>query len=292
MHQPYDVYEMNPLTHLDGGDIAAQYDVAGGVLNAQLSMGKIKEYAAINTPELKAPGNFAYISGPVQLFNLSYERDGSTYRAGYGKYRFGVSTNIGPFNMYDVAVRAYQTAVPDYDSNVKLQRENYALWTFGYAYDKGNWLVQSEYAKNSGRNLLVPSGAAWYLLGGYRVGKFTPYASFSKIEAKPRSLQRPDAARCGAVPGCAFGTLVMNAIDNGLAVMREQSTIAVGSRYDFYRNMALKAQFEHVSKPAMNEPNRGLFVNEVRDMAASPKSTFLTQSRSVNLLTLSLDFVF
>lgn len=292
VRQPYDVYEMNPLTHIDGGDVGAQYDVAGGVLSAQLTVGKIKDYAAITTPEFRASDNFAYISGPVKLFNVAYERNGATYRAGYGKYRFGVSSNIAAFNMYDVGLKAYQTAVSDYDSNLKLQRADYSMWTFGYAYDAGAWLVQTEYAKNSERNLLVPGQAAWYLLGGYRLGKFTPYASFSKIVAKPQSLQRPDATRCGTVPGCAFGTLVMTTVDNGVAVAREQSTIAIGARYDFYRNLAFKAQFEHVYKPAMNGPNRGLFVNEYRDLSVSPKSTFLTQSHSVNLLTLALDFVF
>ena len=113
-----------------------------------------------------------------------------------------------------------------------------------------------------------------------------------KIQAMPRPFNKPGAARCGAVPGCAFGTVVIATVDSGLTVVREQSTIAVGTRYDFYRNLAFKAQFEHIRKPAMNQPNRGLFVNEFRDLSVSPRSTWLTQGRSANVLTLALDFVF
>lgn len=289
----YDVYELNPLTHLDGGDIGARYAVAGGTLNAQLTVGRAKEFSAITTPELKAPGNYAYISGPTGLVNLSYEHGASTYRAGYGRYKLGVTSNIGILNMYDNALRNYQRVDPGYDSNLKMQRDVAKLWSLGYAYDDGRWLLQSEFARSSARNILIPDQSAWYLLGAYRLGKFTPYASYSRIEARPRPLNRPDASRCGSDAMCSLGAAaIIPTIDTRLSVMREQNTLAAGMRYDFQRNLAFKLQLEHIRKPAMNLPNRGLFVNEYRESATFPYSTWLTQHRSVNLLSLTLDFVF
>jgi len=292
VRQPYDVYELNPITHLDGGDIGTQLELGGGTVNVQLTAGKTKEYVAITTPELKGGDNYAYVAGPAALLNLSYERDASTFRAGFSRYKLSISTNISVFNMYDSGLKTYQSVAPGYDSNLKLEGSKSSLWSLGYSYDPGTWLVQSEFVRTRSDNLLIPDQTAWYVLSGYRLGKFTPYASFSKIEANSKTLNKPDAAMCGAVTGCPLATVILSAVDSGLAVQREQSTIAVGTRYDIYKNMAFKAQFEHVYKPAITGPNRGLFVNELRDMTASPKSTWLTDSRSANLLTLALDFVF
>ena len=66
-----------------------------------------------------------------------------------------------------------------------------------------------------------------------------------------------------------------------------QNTLSVGTRWDFRRGMALKAQFDRVNKPSSSN---GLFLNP--DASSASGQDFFNNKKKVNVLSLAVDFVF
>jgi predicted porin len=110
-------------------------------------------------------------------------------------------------------------------------------YNIGASYDPGNWLIQAEYtyAKLAG---LSPNHTAYYVLGGYRLGTFTPYAMYANI--------KPDDT-----PGFPI---------------RHQNTTSLGLRWDAMRNIAVKLQYDHVQ---LGKDNTGFFTRVKPALAGS-----------------------
>jgi hypothetical protein len=120
----------------------------------------------------------------------------------------------------------------------------------GVGYDNGKLLVQAEYVarRTSNNGLLDMDG--YYATVGYRMGAWTPYGTIGRYEPS-RSI-------------------LLNGTDT--------RSLAAGVRWDAFRNVALKAQFESTQNNGLN------FVN------TSP--AFDARASKVNVFTLVVDFVF
>ena len=88
------------------------------------------------------------------------------------------------------------------------------------------------------------TGTGWYLSGGYRLGKFTPYITYG--EAKADNLS-DSGLNLSTLPPPAVGPAAgLNAALNSLLSTKPvQSTLSIGGRWDFMRNAALKLQYDH-----------------------------------------------
>lgn len=278
-----EVYSLNPITHLDGVDIGGKLEVAGGIWSLQATGGSTK---------LKL-GAGVEISGSSAMFNTTYEIGESTFRLGYSDYKLDIlplsATTIQAFSGYRTAMSlinagAINLGYPAASANVSFDDVKVRILGLGYAYDDGRWLAQSEYVRRRSDGYVVQDGDAWYLLGGYRLGKFTPYASYSKLKSKEPAGQKPAVSPHPSLNMLAY---VVNAVDADYGQHNDQSRFSLGMRYEAYKNMALKLQLDHVRKTA--DPLMGN-VGTFRDHAAYPN--FPTDKRSINLVSLNLDFVF
>ena len=133
----------------------------------------------------------------------------------------------------------------------------YKSYSLGAIYDPGTWFVQGEVAMLK-RWIAAPvlgipttSEKAFNAIAGYRIDAFTPYVAFSKI-GKPS----PD-----------------------LGNTRAQRTTSAGVRWDFYKNMDLKFQLEHIK---LGQQSTGFFVNAKPGLAGN----------SGNVATLVVDFIY
>lgn len=120
----------------------------------------------------------------------------------------------------------------------------------GATYDPGNWYITAETAKVADVKLASDSLSA-YVTAGMRVNAFTPYVLYARV--KPTGVLVP--------------------------AKTDQSTAGVGLRWDAIKNIAFKAQFEHVKVGA---GSFGTFTNVKPGMMNS----------SSNVATLTADFVF
>lgn len=301
VHAPWDVYSQNPLTHIDGGNVGTKFDVAGGILSLGATGGRVKDTL-----------NQSGVSGSGAFGNMGYEIGSSMFALAYGKYRLNMDLpGIQQFNT--------QLAEP-YGAMLSYPVDKFALHDLrghlidlGYTYDPGTWLVQTEYVQRVSEKPTIPSTHSWFVLAGYRLGKFTPYASFSKITTQLRSIDptqaQVPAQLAGAFAACQQGLLppdtcaavgpqymqtatlagTINYVDAMLNKQMnqryDQHTVSVGVRYDFHKNLALKAQYDRISKPASSI---GQFVVPAGGFASS----WSDYSKTVNIFTVNLDFVF
>lgn len=302
VHASWDVYGQNPLTHIDGGNVGTKFDVAGGILSLGATGGRVKDTL-----------NQSAVSGSGAFGNLGYEIGSSTFALAYGKFR--INTILPGISQFQTQLVDPYGAMLGYPvDKFQLHDLRGHLIDLGYSYDPGTWLLQAEYVQRVSKATLVPSTHSWSALAGYRFGKFTPYASFSKVTTQLRSIDPTQAQvpaqlqaayyGCLATPGMTqdicnqaipqfvptatlAGTInyVDGMLNKQFSERYDQHTVSVGVRYDFYKNLALKAQYDRISKPA------GSF-GEFVVPAAGFASSWSDYSKTVNILTVNLDFVF
>jgi len=277
VRMPVEVYGQNPVSYLDGIDLGYRMGIGDGTLSVQATSGLVKTLAQQGLE----------VSGHGSLLSLAYERDASTFRFGY--FRNKVKIEGDPVDQFLLPFRYasfinYTGAVPIADG---LRSR---LLDLGYSYDSGNWLAQAEYIQS--RVGGIPDSNAGYLMGGYRVGKFTPYLSYAKSVSKrpPRDQQAVASCTNCLTELLAYGINVVNASSH--MVLNEQQTVSLGVRYDVAKNVALKMQLDHIRKPgSLTSPNAGWFkvgtpsYPDLYPLAA-------TKDINANLLTLTADFVF
>lgn len=96
----------------------------------------------------------------------------------------------------------------------------YTFSGIGYQYDQGNLIVGAEYVKRKVEGIFPFLGAkGWYVMGGYRFGNLTPYATLSQTRADE--------------PMMSF-------------ISGNQDAWALGLRWDAVAGAALKVQVESV----------------------------------------------
>jgi predicted porin len=162
-----------------------------------------------------------------------------------------------------------------YDADDK----RYEVMAVGARYDPGEWFVMGELAhSNSDTFLGDPRG--WYLTGGYRFGAVTPYVTVARVRVDS-STTDPGLSLGGLPPALAAQAAGLNAALNGLlgSVARQRS-VALGARWDFARNTALKVQYERLD---LDDGSPGVLIN--RQPGFEPGGR-------VDLFSVSLDFVF
>ncbi len=311
VRMPFDVYGLNPITHIDGGELGTRFELVGGTLSLQLSAGRQKE-----SKPMPDPGGSALIQpkGSAKSGNLTYEHGSSIFRLGLTKSKvdaqseyldqvdsmFEPVAQLGGMSVGALLGHPQNTIESRHSIEVK-------LFDIGYAYDSGNWLGQAEWVSSKGGGNMFLGTEAWYALAGYRWGKFTPYASYSELRSwPPRGVTGQPKA---AVPAWAAGTpfesqlaqaaFGINSTDASMGMAQQQHTISLGVRYDFYKNLALKAQFDQIKKlGSTGAPNKGLFTIPAIIMPATPNASsnlypeFAVTDNTVNLITLTIDFVF
>lgn len=163
----------------------------------------------------------------------------------YDTLEIGALTARFGFTRGNVTLSAFPVSLGDLPST------SYSL---SAVYDPGRWFVQSEVARVTA-DMTTPGYISGYITGGVRVGKWTPYLTY----ARSYSMQRP--------------TLTEN-MDQG------QQDASVGVRWDFARNLDLKAQFDHTWLPNHSTGN----LTNIQPSYRLGSGT--------NVLSLAIDFVF
>lgn len=217
-HVPIETYNLIPITNSDGVD--ASYT---------LHIGEID-----NTIQTLYGENGTHVPGPIKIESRqvmgafdTIEQGALTARVGYEH----AHTDFGP-----------------------LPTQAVTFYNAGVDYDPGSWFVQGEWS-HAKIGDLTPGYDSWYVISGYRVQKFTPYAMYSMQHS-------------------LGNTTILENVDQG------QKDYSVGVRWDFRKNMDLKLQYDRVQLPSNSA---GYFIN--------PQLGFSLGS-SANVVSAVLDFVF
>lgn len=223
LRPPTEMYAQVPMESINGGDILYQHGFGDSTVTAQLAAGTTK------TKSVGTIANTGMVAAQVLLENGPF-----TYRIGHSQAN--VSIHNQGLDQLIAAVKAARLGIADQLNVIDFKG---TFTSVGLVMDYKNILGQGEFAKRKTDTRLVPDTTSWYLMLGYRMGKFVPY--YMHGDVKQDSIRDfAGLPTTGPLAGLSAG--VNGAIKGG-----EQSTNAVGLRWDFYKSAALKVQIDRVS---------------------------------------------
>lgn len=220
------------------------------------------------------------------LWSLTLTRDTGLLRLKAGLSGFRIANEAAPLvalrDGLDQLAAATAIAAPaisaeaaDLRQELSFQETRIHYATLGATYDDGRWLAQAELGASRSSRAIAPSTDMGYLLLGRRFGNLLPYA-LGSISRPTKDQRRPLNDWSGIGQAATQG--VTYSVVNGTRV--EQRTLALGTRWDFAQRAALKLQWDHVD---IKPQGYALWFR-------SPQVN--SRRSSVELLTLSLDFIF
>jgi opacity protein-like surface antigen len=220
---PVGVYSLVPVTYADGVDVSYRMRLGEATNIVQSNYGTSdNQLPAVG--DVKARQAFG-VSDTIEFGNLSA--------------RFSYQQAKLTLNSFNSLFDAYRSLGP---SGVALAERDNAdgkilqLFGAGASYDPGKWFVMGEVVASI-PHFVTRKQRAGYFTGGYRLGKFTPYLTYSQVLADKHSSD----------PGVTLpGAAGLNAgLDKILQSAPIQHTESAGVRWDFMRNTALKVQYDY-----------------------------------------------
>jgi predicted porin len=275
---PEEIYFVSSITSSDGGDITYRSQI-GEVTNsvqafygnstAKLSTGKIKAKPAWGINDLVEVDSWTLRAAFVSL-KLDLDL-GSIDPLINGLNTLGNAANTFGFNT------AGSDAL-DLADKYDLKGMQVRIYSLGANYDPGDWFVMAEYAKFDGDGFLQDSDSG-YITGGYRIDKFTPYATYGKI--KTHRVTEDGIDTTGTPGALATGADSLSAGVNATLknFANSQTSYSVGLRWDFMPSVDLKIQYDHLK---LEDDTFGRLSN------AQPGF----DGDSANVISAAIDFVF
>lgn len=258
LRPPNEVYRQVTADNADGGDVTYQHSFGDTTVTAQAAVGRTK---------VRAPGNYYVEFKPVVSTQLVVENGPFTYRLGRSQANFGLFDNASLTGLVATLNKVGLTSVAN---ELKLTDIKGTFTSAGIAMDYNNIIGQAEYAKRKTESRLVQDTSSWYVMAGYRYGKFVPFIMHGDV--KQDSIRDfAGLPTAGPLAPLAAGTNA--AIKIGL-----QSTTAIGLRWDFYKSAAFKVQMDRIK----TRDGAGYFQNPKPGFAGS----------TVNVYAAAIDFVF
>ncbi|MYM26265.1 hypothetical protein GTP46_26905 [Duganella sp. FT135W] len=257
LRPPNELYAQVGVSSADGGDVLYQHSFGDTTVSAQAQIGRVK---------IRAPGNYYVDFRPIISTQLVVENGPFTYRLGHVDTTFGIYDS----GLNGLVAALNQIGFGSAASQMPLTKIKGTFNSAGIAMDYNNIVGQAEYAKRKTESRVVPDTSSWYVMMGYRIGKFVPYVWHG--DAKQDSLRDfAELPTSGPLAGLSAGA--NGAIKTGL-----QSTNAIGVRWDFYKSLAFKMQMDRIK----TRDGAGYFLNPKPGFAGS----------TVNVYSAAIDFVF
>lgn len=275
LRPPAEVYSQVPFNSVDGADVTWRHDIGNTSLTSQLAIGSIKTPLA---------GDIHVRGKEIVALNVVAENGPFTLRVGHARSKVTIDDSaslnglVGALRATGAGYRLPQLVA--LAGEIEAKDKNGTFSSIGLTADWNNFVLQTEYAKRK-TETYINDTSSWYVMGGYRIGKFLPYYTRSELKIDNAIVNTVPAACAAGAPAACTPTLQQL----GAGVRRlpftgvgqgEQTADTIGVRWDFYRSMALKVQIDRI-KPTGN----GLFINA--------KPGF---SGPVTVGAIALDFVF
>ncbi len=259
LRPPKDVYDQVPVSHFDGADASYQLTTPVGTLTGQVFGGKASDTSQGYKVDVKSMAGF----------NATLETDaGLTLRLGYAEGKL----TVGNAQLNGLVATLRATPFASVGDQLDPNNGKASFSGVGLTWDQGEWLVNAEYTQRRVKAFLADTDG-WYVLVGHRFGPLTPYLTVSEARTVNSNVNNTIPA---ATPQL---TALKMAVDGLVEGQRHsQKTVALGARWDFARNFALKAQWENV-----RPDGRGYFIST---------NTNWGNGKTVNVFSVALDTVF
>jgi hypothetical protein len=255
---PMDVYGQVSFSHFDGADAIYQTSLGGTTLTGQVFYGETNTTTTVRIHSHQQMG-----------LNLTAEFDnGITVRLGRAQGKITVDSK----SLDGLVGILSQTPFASVGDELSVTKKAASFTGAGISFDHENFVGSIEYTKRKTASY-ISSTTGWAATGGYRIGKFTPYAVVSKLKVDSSNVNN-------TIPSSVPQLAPLATAVNGLIASQNiaQKTDSVGLRWDAWKNIAVKGQYDHV-KP---DGGPGLFEKVQAGFG----------SKSVDVYSVSVDFVF
>lgn len=261
LRPPIEVYNLQ-YNHFDGADVLYRTAVGDTTIVGQVVAGR-------SSAKILGVGGAVIDTDLKNMFgaNVSVEAGPVTLRAGHIQAKYHAdSAALDTLTALISRLTPYDALAED----LRLNGKTTSFSGVGVNVDWRNMLFQGEYTIVRSDALSIPERDQWYTTFGYRIGKWTPYATYSTVRVvSPKTnntIPRDTELNVGLSNG-------MNLLTAGT----EQTSKSIGVRYDFHSSAALKVQFDRVTP----KNGAGQFVH--------PEPGF---TGPVNVISAAVDFVF
>jgi hypothetical protein len=263
---PPEVYLLVPVTNFDGVEASYRSHFDGFTNTLRGTYGS-KNSRIPGGGEAKARDGVTFVD--------TVEWGASTFFAQYSNFRLTIDGYTSLFDGFKQFGPEGRAIAKRYD----VDNTRFEVAGFGMRYDPGDWFVMGEWARLATHSY-VGRSHGWYLTGGYRLGSITPYVTLARVGVDSRT-SASGLNLAGLPPSRAAAATGLNTgLNQILASAAAQSSISVGARWDFARNLDLKIQFDHLD---LGAGSRGVLTNL--------QPGFRTGG-SASLFSIALDFVF
>ena len=261
-----DFYGSLIFSHMDGADATYTLPVGEGALRAKFSLGRSPEQVPV-------------------VNDIRWNMEGTRIVGGYLDYQTGPwqmrASRIGmrfkhemPFD--DILAKVSNVVLPaPYTALVpEMTTVNKWAWydSLGLVYNDGPLLLQFMVQRIDHQSAAYEDSRAGQMLVAYTHGTVTPYVGLSRV------MSRADRVAPSRIPVLG-GFLDAITTGNQAQTHNDHTTLNLGARWDFRKDMALKAQWDRLS--------------------GNPESIFLFRGKApkqwdgrMNVFSLALDFVF
>jgi hypothetical protein len=265
LRPPVEFYALSPIFDSDGADVNYKLHI-GGVVNTLVGT-----YGNLN---FKASGGGEFEVRRLWVIADTLEYGLLTLHIAYQGSNFTYHTLDTLFDAFRQFGPQGIALADKYD----LDHKRAEVITAGALYDPGRWFVTGEWGRRDLHSAIGKS-TAWYLSGGYRLAKFTPYVTYADVRSNSNTFD--PGLDVSALPSVLQGPAAgLNAGLNAvLGTSAVQNTISLGSRWDVMKNVDLKLQYDHVN---LGQGSAGTLINVQPDFQ---------RGGTVNLLSIAIDFV-
>lgn len=245
LRPPTEMYAQVSINSIDGADATWQQSFGDTTVSAQLAVGRSRTGIA------NGGGSALHLDMTgVTALNLVAEHGPLTLRLG----RADATLNVDDSTQLNALAGALRATGAGYNmpqlatlaGALELKKKKGSFTSVGLGLDWNSIVVQSEYARRK-TDSYINNTASWYLMGGYRIGKFLPYYNHAETRSTGHVANVVPAACPAGYPAACTPTLqALSAGVDALSAPVNQSTDSIGVRWDLYRSTALKVQIDRV----------------------------------------------
>ncbi len=265
MRPPVEVYGSAPVSHFDGVDALYRKSFGDTTVATQALFGQASQ-------ELRVAGGKAKVEiDNMTGLNVTAERGAFTLRTGYFVGKVDLRADAAA-----QLVSALRAVAPMYApaaalaGDIEIAQDDISFFGVGAMFDDGTWLVQGEFTRvraDGGGNANWDAG---YATVGRRFGRWLPTVTWSSVTPKVTLDNTIPAAGPLAPLAAGVGQFLRSA-------SYKQDTLSLALRYDVYKNVALKGQFDRVS------------ADRVTNLLRAPTPSF---DGRADVVSVGVDFVF
>lgn len=258
LRPPQDVYGQVPVSHFDGADALFQTELGATTLTFQPFFGQSKaKFEHVDVRFKKLIG-----------INVTAELDnGLSLRFGRAQGKLHVDSPT--LDQLVAVLRA--TPFASVGDQLSARNKDASFTGIGVSYDQHDIVLNAEFTKRR-TSSYVPDTTGAYVTAGYRFGKWLPYVLASQLKQDDSNVVNtvvPATPQLAVLKATVDGTLQLQS--------NRQKTWGVGMRWDAWRNIAVKAQYENI-----RPDGPGLFTQ--------PTAAF--GQKKVNVYSVAVDLVF